>query len=251
MNIRLALGRALCHPAFGRLLSRTFRGKVPSRGFIVDTSSHHISPMNVASMFWGLYERSETPLVRQWLRHDLDVVELGSSLGLVTLNIARAQESKRRLVCVEANPRLIDTIASNLRLNAPLKQVEIVNRAIDYSGEPKVLLRIDDGNLGSAKNSDAGGPVASVPTVTLHQLLTQHLIEEYALVCDIEGAEAEILQEDLEALARCRQLIIELHDTRYRGRAYTVEALRALIERTGEFVLVARRRNVHVFTRRV
>jgi FkbM family methyltransferase len=249
MNARLALGRALCHPAFGRIISRVFKGKVPSRGFTVDTSNRHISPTNVASIFWGLYERSETRLVRQWLRRDIDVVELGSSLGLVSLTIVKAQEPERRLICVEANPRLIDTITSNFRLNAPSKQVEIVNRAIDYSGQAEISLRIDDGNLGSAKNGDDGTAVVRVSTVTLRQLLVQYRIDDYALVCDIEGAEAEILEEDGGALARCQELIIELHDTRYQGRAYTVEALRALIERAGTFVLVARRRNVHVFTR--
>src|SRR4051812_45383584 len=48
-----------------------------------------VSDATRASLFWGFHEAQEVRYVERFLPDDLDVVELGASLGVVTSHIAR------------------------------------------------------------------------------------------------------------------------------------------------------------------
>ena len=50
---------------------------------------------------------------------------------------------------------------------------------------------------------------------------------------DIEGAEVSFLVNDAIVLQQCRQMFIELHDTKYKDRNYSVADLVTLIEQNG------------------
>ena len=106
--------------------------RITSAGCDVDTSHAAISPSIKASLFWGLYESAEIRLVQRYLRPDLDVVELGSSLGVVACHIRRILSPDRRLVCVEADSSLLPILTSTLQRNACAGNLTIVAGAIDY-----------------------------------------------------------------------------------------------------------------------
>ena len=53
------------------------------------------------------------------------------------------------------------------------------------------------------------------------------------MICDIEGAEIEILLKDKEALNNCKFIFIELHKTKLLNIEYSVEDLHGLIESNG------------------
>lgn len=79
-------------------------------------------PALVASIFWGLYESAEIRFVRRYLDPDLDCLELGSGIGLVSRVIAVSLRPGRRLVCVEPREDLlacarenVDRLAKGLR----------------------------------------------------------------------------------------------------------------------------------------
>ena len=68
------------------------------------------------------YEVDEINLLHKYLRRDLDAIELGSGVGVISVEIARRQEANHKSVCVETNPFLIETLETNLRLNSPRKR---------------------------------------------------------------------------------------------------------------------------------
>ena len=70
-------------------------------------------------MFWGGYEGAETRMIRSNLQASPTVVELGSSLGVTTAHIAAVMAPGGRLVCVEANPRLISGLSEESRRTKP------------------------------------------------------------------------------------------------------------------------------------
>jgi len=244
---KLLIASLICHPVVGRTLLLIFKRKIPSNGFSVDVSNPYVSPANVARIFWGIYEKPEIRFVRRFLKPDLDVVELGSSLGVVSLNILRVQKSERKLICVEANPHLVKTIEKNIAFNFPRKKVQILNRAISYSGMSEVHFEVDEGNLGSRVAGSASAHSVSIATTTLLNILNDNNIQECALVADIEGAEAGIIMNDLAALALCRQLIIELHPTNFDGESYRVDELRSQIELLHGYECVDRHHDVYFF----
>lgn len=238
----------ICHPVVGRAMSGLLGGQIPSRGFTIDTRDKHVAARSVAYLLWGLYEKAEIDFVRHYLRSDLDVIELGSSLGVVALHILQRIGVERKLVCVEANPHLVPLIGKNLKTNASGREVAVLNRAIDYTGTGEVDFSISEDNLTSGVTASGVASGKRIKASTLGDLLGETGIkDEFALVCDIEGAEAGIIMADRDSLLRCRQIVIELHQTAYQGRDYTAEDLSEHLQATHGFRLTARHGFVYLF----
>ena len=89
----------------------------------------------------------------------------------------------------------------------------------------------------------------AVPALSLSRVLAENGIGNYALIADIEGAEAGLFSHDLQALSGCKKVIIELHDTSYNGEKYLVEDLITLIENSTAMVLRDRYGSVCMFER--
>jgi FkbM family methyltransferase len=246
-QIKLLVGITLCNPIISSLISTTFKGRIPSGGFIIDTNNDFIPQCNSASLFWGLYERKEIEFIRKFLRRNLDVIELGSSLGAISLHIIKCQDRSKKTICVEANPHLIKTIEENIKLNVSWKKVEVLNRAIDYSGQSEVTFYISKNNLGSHVDHNEEAQPTLVKTATLKELIHDYQIKDFALVSDIEGAEAGMILKDKESLIQCQQMIIELHPITYEGHTYSVNELREKIEDLHGFKLITQRHGVCVF----
>lgn len=250
-TVKRLISRAICHPLVGRLISSVFRDHIPSGGTIIHTGDHSVVPKVKAELFWGIYESAEVRFVRDYLRTDLDVVELGSSLGVVTSQILRRLDSNRRLVCVEANPNLLETLRSNIEENGKGRNVTIIHGAVAEVSlqHETVSLLLGEDNTVSHVSGGASSPRAiTVPGFELSTILKSAGIDgDFALVSDIEGAEASFIVGDTSAFERCRQMIIELHETEWRGKSFTVDELRSAVEHRHGFHLIASRGPVCVF----
>jgi FkbM family methyltransferase len=250
--IKWRIEDALCNPVFGWLFRVACHDRIRCRDFIVDVRSDMVTLSTVARLFWGFYEGYELEFIRRFLERDVDVIELGSSLGVTSCSIRRILENKRKLVCVEANPNLISILRLNLALNFPGRHMPIVNAAIDSTkGRSEVEIELNRNSLFSklAADPDSARPTCVVPTTTLSRLIRDHEIGDYALVCDIEGAEAGIIMCNQVDLGRCRQVIIELHSMVLDGLTVSVEQLSETLQRRHGFRLRARRGHVFVFER--
>ena len=212
----------LCQPAVGRLLAFAFRDRISCQGCVIDTSSDIVTPKVKAMLFWRIYESAEIRFVRQYLNRDLDVIELGSSLGVVTCQIRKRMSGSHRLVSIEAHPELARQVKSNLRINGLDKKVSVINKAIAYHpSQRKTAFYVFSGSnlTGHIAERQNGARGLKVEATTLSQIIDENGISAYALVSDIEGAEAGFIIHDQEALKKCRQIIIELHDTSINGVA--------------------------------
>lgn len=212
----------LRRPAVGRALGSFYRDSMPVRGCRIDTASLH--GVTKADLFWGFYEGYEIDFVRRFLPNNRDVIELGSSLGVVSSHIAARLDPRCRLIGVEANIALIPLAAKNVRQNSPLIDVTFLHGAIDYaSGRETVLFHV-----GETQWSHVAESGLSVPRLTLSHIIRTHHVGEFTLVCDIEGAELGVLTQDQDALTRCAVVIIELHDTAEVGIDDLIQRFRAI-----------------------
>lgn len=238
--VKARIAAILCHPLVGRLLALVSGDRIRSGALRIDTRNPAIAPRTKAQIFWGIYESAEIRFVTRHLRQDLDVLEVGSSLGVVSSHTLGRLGPAARMVCVEANPALIATIEANLAANCPGRSARVVNRALDYE-HPGTMTRLRVSGDTSASRlgrlgggSTAAGQEVEVETTTISGLVADCGLREYALVCDVEGAEAGFVFADPGELDGCRQIIIELHDTDHLGRRLRWQDLRdALIERFG------------------
>lgn len=92
-----------------------------------------------AQLFFGLYESAEIRLARGHLAGANVVIDLGSSLGIVASHILSRMTSQGHLVCVEANPSLIESLRRTTLSHARGQRVDIVQGAIHH-GENEVFL---------------------------------------------------------------------------------------------------------------
>jgi FkbM family methyltransferase len=238
----------LTHRLAGKLIGKVFNHRIPLDGLVIDTRSEWISESTNASLFWNLYERRERKAIRRYLARDLDVVELGSSIGVVTCQIRKQIAPACKLISVEANPRLIDTIHTNLAINQCSEKTLVINRAVAY-GEEKIHFHVPKVNQSASYvSSRQHANTVEVTTISLSEIISSNQLGEFALVCDIEGAEASILQYDRQALERCRQIIIELHDTWLGDEQLKVAQLVQMLELS--YSLVYQRGDVCVFRRK-
>lgn len=242
--------RVLYRASIGKLIARAFHDQIPCLGCVIDTTSPLVVPRIKAKLFLRGYEPVEITFVKKYLRPDRDVIDLGSSLGVVAAHCARKLAAGRRVICVEANPQLMDVIRTNVTRNAPHVAVEIISGAVDYppDGRPLVELVLGFDNLMAHIVEDEVVPEGIlVPTISLSEILMRYHVADYALVSDIEGSEAGLLEMDSAALTHCRQLIIELHHTVRRDRVILLEELAAALTGKHGFKAVDRHGPVYVF----
>lgn len=223
------IARGLTSDIVGSAINRATGGVVPSAGLRIDTRVPAVSNSARAALFFGLYEGAERRMVRRHLAPVPTIIELGSSIGYVGSIACRHLGGAVRYVGVEANPNLITLAKRNVSSAVTGSDCTIVHGAVQYDvplGSDVVFA--SSGDHSASRIASNGAETAfSAPAVTLHQLLADHDVDEFALLCDIEGGEAGVLLEDADSLARCRQMIIELHPTTLNGVNYSVSELRA------------------------
>ena len=242
--------RIFYRAALGRLIARVYHDQIPNLDCVIDTGSSLVVPRIKAKLFLRGYEPVEIGFVKKYLRPDRDVIDLGSSLGVVTSHIGRKLNAGRRIIGVEANPHLLDIIRANVTRNAPHVQVEIVSGAVDYPPDARefVELVLGSDNLMAHIVEDEVVPQGIfVPVISLSEIIRSQHIGEYTLVSDIEGSEAGLLEMDGAALATCRQMIIELHHTVRRDRIIRAEELATALREKHGFRQIDRRGQVYVF----
>jgi FkbM family methyltransferase len=245
---KVAVARLLCAPAIGRLVAWWYSDQLPSGRCVIHTAERVIRAEVKAAIFWRFYESAEIRFVERHLPTDVDVVELGASIGVVSAHIARRLERGRSLVCVEANPQLLDALQTNATSNSRGARVSVSHGAISYDAATEVSFAIGERNIDSRL---AGGPAGgvSVPVLTLSGVLRAHQLGEYALVTDIEGAEAFVFRDDAKALGRCRIIVAELHDMDVDGTRVRPDDFVRQLEQLG-FDLIERHGPVIAMTRR-
>jgi hypothetical protein len=142
----------------------------------------------------------------------------------------------------------VDSIRENVLRNAPGARLTIVQSAIDEHGGAEASLVVGAESIHSRLGPTGEGST-SVPCCRLADVVARLEGAPYALVCDIEGAESGLVFSADGVMADCRQLIIELHQTRVGDRLVTVEEMREALQTRHGFELQARNGPVCVFAR--
>jgi FkbM family methyltransferase len=240
--LKVRLARMTEPKPIGIAIGKLFGERIPSRGLRIH--SRDLTPQVKSQLLFRTYESAEIRAVCRHLRSDLDVIELGASIGVLSCHIRRKLAINRHLYAIEPDLNLMKSIEKNLRANGLYSGVTILNRAISkVSGEQNFVRRKSNLNGHTAQLCQRG--TMTVEGVTLSSLIGQLGIGKYALVCDIEGAEAELIAGDFEAFNKCEQIVIELHQRDHSDSEQLIEQLK---NRHG-FTLQAQYGKVYVLAR--
>ena len=243
--------RFCCNKVTGTIISKIFSNNIPDLRWL--NYRFLINPQKVnkkiaASIFFGFYESSEIRFVHKYYSGDSDVIELGGSLGIVSSHIGSLMKPDRKHIVVEPNPFLISVAKKNIEKHSK-GNFKLINAALNYSSQ-KSRLAITTNNTANhlVAEMTGDGKIFEVDSLTLGSLVEGEKLTDYTLVCDIEGSEIDFLLNDAKALASCKEILIELHDTRNNDTFYSIADLKTLILKSG-FKLVENEGPVFVFRR--
>lgn len=173
------------------------------------TGSHVVAPIR-EQILAGVYERPEIDAARALVRDGDRILELGTGMGVVTAILSRAAGPGGAIRTYEANPDMLASAADLFRRNDVIN-VEAVHGVLVTGGArvrrfhfaeffPEGSLRLPGSKTGETE----------VPAFDLAEALADFRPD--VLVCDIEGAEAELIP--ALNLSRLRAVIVELHPRR-------------------------------------
>lgn len=162
------------------------------------------------------YEREEASFILKRLPNHLPVIELGGSLGVVSALIRSKLLPETPHVIVEANPGLIEICRENAGEGAA-GTTQVLNRALGY-GASVLRFAVGDSVHAShlAATDDKRERTIEVAAVTLAELAALVASDRaFALVCDIEGGELDLVRNEQAILRNAAIVIMELHQRSY------------------------------------
>ncbi len=223
----------LCSNFIVALFMLVFRKRIPNLRYFqkFNFPRNKENRRVIGTLIWGFYEAAEIRLINKFMRNDLPVIELGSSSGIVS-SFASSKIRNQKMICVEGNPELISFIEKNVTSVNDQIDLKVLNRVIAY-GEDEIDFQVSKNTtssslVGNSSQEHVDNQIVRVKTTTLKNITEENDIREYVLISDIEGAEYMVLNNDKEALSKCRQIIIELHDAS-NGKDYSINSLQSLI----------------------
>lgn len=185
-------------------------GFIKSRGIRFPNDPRIINARTRKALRSGDYERREAEAVKAHVGPDDVVIELGAGMGYMSAFMANNLRA-REVHAFEANPGLIPYIEAVYAAN-DITTARVTN-AILGPRKGKANFYVRKNFLASSLTEDPKGMKSAVVSVEKVDVLNARTVfREIAptvLVCDIEGAEADLLPAaDLSSL---RLAIVELH----------------------------------------
>ena len=156
----------------------------------------------------GRFEKFERESVQEFVSPQLPVIELGGCLGVIGCITNRLLAHPREHVVVEANPNVIPLMKANRKRNHC--RFQILHRAIAYG--QKTIRYVPAANFaGNSLRETNGGPTVAVKTTTLADIVAKNRFKRFSLICDIEGHECELVEQESDILRMADVIILETH----------------------------------------
>ncbi|MFP4328004.1 MAG: FkbM family methyltransferase, partial [Paracoccaceae bacterium] len=155
------------------------------------------------------YERRESEAVLRVVEEGDTVLELGAGLGYMSTLVAISAPGTT-IHAFEANPALIPYIREVHAANGVADRVTVHNALLAARKSKPVPFYVRENFLGSSLDKDAAGGVIETHEIEVRGFgATLRELKPDILVCDIEGAEADLLP--AADLSRLRAAVVELH----------------------------------------
>jgi FkbM family methyltransferase len=197
----------------GRLAARLGTVRIEGCRFVID--SPLISDELKSRLFYRRYERTERALIRRHLPPSLAVIELGGGMGVVSNIVNSRLRDPSRHVVLEPPQALHPLLEANRALNQA--RYRVVHGAIGYG---TAVVGLDAGHDLLGTTTTVLPRARTAPAVTLETLADSHGFRTCAVICDIEGAEVDLVAHELETLKRrVALLVLEEHPERVAGPA--------------------------------
>lgn len=183
--------------------------EVTIRGVTIVTNGVYMDSTIREYLYTGEYEADEASAIDSYLLPEMDVVDFGACLGFTACFTNKRLDSTSKHIAVEPNPQVQEALKATRKRNNC--EFDIVQKAY-ARGDGSIEIYPADSPWSASQYRPDTTPV-SVETVSLATLIEEYSLSNLAIIIDIEGAEAGLVEDELEILeAYCDLLIIEFHD---------------------------------------
>lgn len=156
----------------------------------------------------GVYELPERSAVRRYIQPEWAVIELGGCIGVVACITNKLLNNPEAHIVLEANPLVIPHLERNREAN--VCSFTITNAALAYERETVTFSPWTE-YQGNSLYVDGGKPAVTVAATYLGKILDQAQFKKFAVICDIEGQEYQLIMEEADILGKAELIILELH----------------------------------------
>jgi FkbM family methyltransferase len=161
---------------------------------------------------FGLYDRVELGLVRDWLRGGGDFVDVGAHVGMYSVAAALALGGRGRVLAFEPNPGAREQLEANLALNGCEGVIVSAAAVSDAVGE--TVLHVPATPDPSFSSLEAGrfaeGEPVAVETTTVDAAVREHGLRPAVVKIDVEGGELAVAAGMEETLSLRPALVVEV-----------------------------------------
>ena len=155
----------------------------------------------------GEYEKNLAKLIDEHIDINLDVVDVGSDIGLITVKCAKKIGAQRKVLSIEPSQRIFNFLKKNLELNGISKRVITENYAVSDK-EEKIRFHTIEGKEEYSSVYEIEHPSVKnekkyfeeVNSKKLDNLIFSHEIQPGLIKIDIEGAEYLALRGCIETI---------------------------------------------------
>lgn len=153
-------------------------------------------PLNMYGMKFQFYELSERRLIKNHIKKNDTILELGANVGVVSCITNQIIEKKTNHIVVEPNPNIIPYLKANKKTN---QSGFIIEQSIISDQFSEIKFNIDKNYLASSVYEHDELNLTEQITVqcsTLDTLSSKHNLKFDTLIMDIEGHEYDFLMEN-------------------------------------------------------
>lgn len=182
-----------------------------------------------ALIAYGEFCELEGRFLQGYCRAGNVVVEVGSNIGGHTVTIAQAVGSEGRVLAIEPQPVVFQSMCANLALNC-LLNVDALNCGCAETQRVLTLPAVDyaqEGNFGGL----ALRPPSAAPSIPVQCEALDNLLQRYSRVdlikIDVEGMEQDVLAGAANAI-RAFEPVLYVENDRPQKSASLIEAIHAL-----------------------
>lgn len=199
-------------------------------------------------MFHDLYEKKERRLIN-FLDDDLDVIEAGGGIGLISMYIKQKIKNKK-LIILEPNERLNNIIKNNFKINNFTNENFILlNYALSDETDQIVNFQKFESSMANTISKEVldynfkKTESTRVKTLSINEIIKKFNLKDFQLVLDIEGAELDVLTKNNDWLLNCKKILLENHFEKRRLNYINNYLLQK------KFQLIKKNENVFLFSK--
>ena len=232
-----------------KLISHLYKNKINFKNkdfdYRIDEKFDNISKF---LMFHDLYEKIERRLIK-FLDDDLDVIEAGGGIGLISMYIKQKIKNKK-LIILEPNERLNNIIKNNFKINNFTNENFILlNYALSDETDQIVNFQKFESSMANTISKEVldynfkKTESTKVKTLSINEIIKKFNLKDFQLVLDIEGAELDVLTKNNDWLLNCKKILLENHFEKERLNYINNYLLQK------KFQLIKKNENVFLFSK--